>query len=202
MEILSIKLKSKRNANVFICETDCGAFEMHSDVIVKNGIKVGMFDDEKFYESVNQSSEIIAFNLASKYVGNRLKTEKQIKDYLYKHEYKKDVVDFVVNKLKEYKIIDDKVYVETYIRTNPNFSKNKVKQKLFGFGVKSESMDEELETIDEFSSCLKQAEKFLKNKIVDKLVLDKLVRRLSSQGFGWDTIKSVLNKLKYEIENE
>ena len=202
MEITSLKLKSKRNANVFICETDVGVFDLHSDIIVKNGIKVGIVDDEKFRESVNQSAEIIAFNLASKYVGNRLKTEKQIKDYLYKHEYKKCVVDFVVDKLKEYKIIDDKIYAETYIRTNPNYSKNKVKQKLMGFGVKTENMEEELDVVDDFASCLKHAEKYLKNKNMDKQTLDKLVRRLAGLGYNWDTIKSVLYKLKYEMDDD
>ena len=129
MEILSINLKSKRNTNIFIVSTDAGEFEMHSDIIVKNNIKLGLINDNYFFESVNESAEIIAFNLCVKYISSKLKTERQIKDYLYKHEYHKNIVDAVVEKLKNYKIIDDKMYAETYIRSNSNFSKNKVKQK-------------------------------------------------------------------------
>ena len=201
MEIYSLKLKSKRNSNVFICETNLGAFDLHSDIIVKNNLKVGVFDDGVFHSSVEESSKMIAFNLASKYVGNRLKTEKQVKDYFYKYEYKKDVVDYVVNKLKEYKIIDDKNYAETYIRTNPNFSKNKLQQKLYGFGVKNENMENCIAEVDDFESCFRQAEKYLKNKVLDKQNLDKLIRRLMGLGYNWDTIKSVLNKLKCELED-
>ena len=201
MEIIGLKLKNKRNANVFICSTNIGEFELHSDVIVKSGIKVGEFDDVKFQTVVQESSELIAFNLAMKYVGSRLKTEQQIKDYLYKKDYHRSTVDVVVEKLKEYKIIDDKTYAETYIRTNPNFSKNKLKQKLFSSGVKSENMDESLVEVDDEISCRRNAEKYLRNKIVDKQTIEKLIRRLQGMGYGWETIKSTLNYLKYE-ENE
>ena len=103
--------------------------------------------------------------------------------------------------MKEYKILDDKVYVETYIRTNPNFSKNKLKQKLFSCGVRSESMDESVSQVDDEVSCKKNAEKYLRNKIVDKQTIKKLIRRLQGMGYGWETIKLTLNYLKYE-ENE
>lgn len=200
MEILNIKLKNKRNANIFICSSDKGEFDLHSDIIVKNGIKVGNIDDALFFNSVQESDEIIAFNLASKYVGSRLKTEQQIKDYLYKKEYHKLTVDVVIEKLKEYKIIDDNNYAESYVRSNPNFSKNKLKQKLFSSGVKSQIVDESLIDVDDETSCLKNAQKFLRNKIVDKPTIDKLIRRLQSMGYGWDSIKSTLNAIKFDIE--
>lgn len=202
MEILSLKLKSKNNPNVFLCLTDNGEFELHSDVIVKSGIKVGQFEEEKFFECVQESSEIIAFNLATKYISSKLKTEQQIKDYLYKKSYHKPTVDAVINKLIEYKIIDDKNYAETYARSNPNFSKNKLKQKLFASGVKSQIVDESLVDVDDLSSCKNNAEKYLRNKVVDKVTIEKLIRRLQGMGYSWDTIKSTLNCLKYETEED
>ena len=89
MEILNLSLKSKTNANVFTCSTDVGEFVLHSDIIVKFGMKKGEFDEEKFMLAVQESSEIIAFNIATKYISSRLKTEQQIKDYLYKKEFHK-----------------------------------------------------------------------------------------------------------------
>lgn len=201
MEIINLKLKSKNNANVFICSTDVGEFDLHSDIIVKNGIKVGSFDDEKFYSSVQESSEIIAFNIATKYISSKLKTEQQIKDYLYKKEFHKQTVDAVVEKLKEYKIIDDKTYAEAYAKSNPSFSKNKLKQKLFSSGINSNVVDESLIDVDDEKSCVKNAQKFLKNKVLDRSTIDKLIRRLQGMGYNWDTIKSTLNAIKCEIED-
>ena len=201
MEINSLKLKSKTNANVFLCLTDCGEFELHSDVIVKSAIKIGEIDDVKFHQALQESAEIIAFNLAVKYISSKLKTEQQIKDYLYKKEYHKQTVDVVIEKLKEYKIIDDKNYAESYVKSNPNFSKNKLKQKLFLSGVKSENMEESLDQVDDEKSCLKNAEKYMRNKVADKQTIEKLIRRLQGMGYGWESIKSTLNKLKCEVED-
>lgn len=200
MEILNLKLKSRNNPNVFIVHTDSGEYEFHSDVIVKAGIKIGNVDDEKFFECEKESSVIIAFNLATKYISSKLKTEQQIKDYLYKKNYHKQTVDAVVEKLKDYKIIDDANYAESYVKSNPNFSKNKLKQKLFASGVKSNVVDESLDMIDDFTSCKKNAEKYLRNKVIDKPTVEKLIRRLQGMGYTWDTIKSTLNFLKYETE--
>ena len=200
MEIMGLKLKSKNNANVFMCLTDMGEFELHSDIIVKAGIKIGEIDEEKFQIAIQESSEIIAFNLSTKYISSKLKTEQQIKDYLYKKNYHKLTVDVVIEKLKEYKIIDDKNYAESYARSNPNFSKNKLKQKLFQSGVKSQIVDESLIDIDDGESCKHNAEKFLRNKEVNKQTVDKLIRRLQGMGYSWESIKETLNKLKFEIE--
>ncbi len=199
MEILNLKLKSKNNVNVFICLTDIGEFELHSDIIVKSGIKLGEYDDKRFYEVVQESSEIIAFNVATKYISSKLKTEQQIKDYLYKKNYHKKTINVVIEKLKDYKIIDDKNYAESYAKSNPNFSKNKLKQKLFASGVKSQIVDESLVEVDDEKSCKKNAEKYLRNKVVDKATIEKLIRRLQGMGYNWDTIKSTLNYLKCEI---
>lgn len=202
MEILNISLKSKRNANIFIISTDVGEFEMHSDIIVKNNIKVGVVNDNYFYNSVNESAEIIAFNLCVKYISSKIKTEQQIKDYLYKHNYHKNVVDVVIQKLKEYKIIDDKMYAETYIRSNSKFSKNKVKQKLLIAGVKNDLILDSTNEINDQESCVYHAEKYLRNKEINKQTLEKLFRRLTSMGYNWETIKSTLNKLKCDMEEE
>ena len=201
MKVISIKLKTKNNPNVFLCLTDNGEFQLHSDAIVKYNICVGEISDEKFYKTEQESSEIIAFNLATKYVGTRLKTEQQIKDYLYKKEFHKHTVDVVIIKLKEYKIIDDKNYAETYARSNPNFSKNKLKQKLFSSGVKSQIVDESLTEVDDCVSCKKNAEKYLRNKEISQQTIEKLIRRLQGMGYTWETIKSILNFLRCETDD-
>ena len=202
MKIQSINLKSKRNTNIFVAVTDVGEFELHSDIIVKNGIKIGIVNDNYFFDSVKESAELIAFNLCVKYISSKLKTEKQIKDYLYKHEFHKDVVDAVIEKLKEYKIIDDKMYAETYIRSNDKFSKNKVKQKLMSVGVKNDLIGETTNEIDDLESCIYHAEKYLRNKVIDRQTTEKLFRRLTSMGYTWETIKSTLNKLKCDITED
>ncbi len=200
MEIINWHLKSKRNSNVFLVQTDKGEFDLHSDILVKANLKKGEVEENIFFDSVNESAILIAFNLATKYVAGKLKTEQQIKDYLYKKEFNKPTIEEVIAKLKEYKIIDDKVYAESYKNSNPNFSRNKLKHKLFSAGVKGDDMEKSLMDVDDEVSCLKNAEKFLRGKVIDKPTVDKLIRRLQSMGYNWGSIKHTLNQIKYEIE--
>lgn len=200
MEIYSFKLKSKTNANVFVVETDSGEFVLHSDVIVKQKIEKGAVNDNIFFSAVEESEVLIGLNMCLKYISSKLKTEKQIKDYLYKKEFHKPAVEKVLEKLKEYNVVNDEIYAETYAKSNPNFSKNKIKQKLMSVGVKSDITDIATREVDDFTSCVKQAQKYMRNKVVDKQTIEKLIRRLQGMGYNWDAIKHALNELKCEVE--
>lgn len=198
MEINNIKLKNKKNTNIFLIDSFDGEYEIHSDIIVKYNIAKGYVDDKKFMSAKQESDVLIAFNLATKYVSAKIKNEKQIKDYLLKKGFEFYVIKLVIEKLKEYKIVDDNLYTQSYINSNKNFSKNKLKQKLFSSGIKSDMIEENLENVDDFSSCLNNALKFLKNKEKTNETKEKLFRRLQYLGYGWETIKSVLNKINFE----
>lgn len=201
MKILSLKLKSKKDANVFVASTDIGEYDLFSEIIVKYSLGNGEIDDETFKKTVKESMEKIAFNVAVKYASNKLKTEKQIRDYLYKKEFKKATILPVIEKLKEYGVIDDKIYMESYIKSNPNFSKNKLKQKLIMSGISKDLIDEKLNDLEDEDSCLTNANKFLKNKIMDQKTREKLIRRLTYLGYSWDSINSVLKTLNFDEEN-
>lgn len=201
MKILSLKLKSKKDANVFVASTDIGEYDLFSEIIVKYSLGNGEIDDEKFKRAVKESAEKIAFNVAVKYASSKLKTEKQIRDYLYKKEFKKATILPVIEKLKEYGVIDDKIYMESYIKSNLNFSKNKLKQKLIMSGVSKDLIDEKLNDLEDEDSCLTNAKKFLKNKIMDQKTREKLIRRLTYLGYSWDSINSVLKTLNFDEEN-
>ena len=201
MKILSLKLKSKKEVNVFVASTDIGEYDLFSEIIVKYSLVNGEIDDEKFKRAVKESMEKIAFNVAVKYASSKLKTEKQIRDYLYKKEFKKATILPVIEKLKEYGVIDDKIYMESYIKSNPNFSKNKLKQKLIMSGISKDLIDDKLNDLEDEDSCLTNAKKFLKNKIMDQKTREKLIRRLTYLGYSWDSINSVLKTLNSDEEN-
>jgi len=200
MEILSFKLKSKNNSNIFVVETDSGEYIFHSETIVKFGLAKGKVEENRFFQAKDESDELVALGIGMKYAASNIKTEKQIKDYLYKKEFSKPIVEKVVEKLKEYKVIDDKAYAEMYIRSNTNFSKRKAQQKLSSFGVKKELTDDVTEQVDDEDKWLKDAQKFMCGKGRDNKSQEKRIRRWIYLGYNWDTIKKVLNNLKIKFE--
>lgn len=200
MEIYSLKVKSSKNTNIFVVQSSVGECEIHSDIIVKFGVAVGQFDEQKFAQAVEESNNLIAFNLVAKYLSSSMKTEKQIKDYLYKKEFKTKTINAAVEKLKEYRLIDDHNFAVNYIKSNPNFSANKLKQKLFGFGVNKQIVADCLEDFDDFEGCQKSAQKFLKNKPLNQKTKEKVLRHLLTKGYNWNTIGKALNDYHFEFE--
>lgn len=200
MEIKSFKLKNKNNANVFLVATQNGEFELHSEAIVKHNIKKGEVADEVFAVAQGESAVLIATEKATKYLASKLKTEQQIKDYLFKQGYHKPTVEAVLNKLKDYGLINDAYFAKSYIASNKNFSANKLKQKLMGFGVKPDTVAEMLSEIDDLPTCQAHAKKFLKNKEINTQTMEKLTRHLASKGYNFDTIKRTLSALKFDLD--
>ncbi len=192
MNIIKIALKSSKNSNIFLVSTNMGEYLLHSDIIVKFGIAVGELSDEKFFNALSESMELIALNTAIKYMTNAIKSEKQLRDYLYKKEFKTATINAVVKKLKEYNIINDTNFVSSYIKSNPNFSRNKLRQKLSSFGIKSDIFDTQLVEVDEISSCEREVNKFFRAREITKENTEKLMRRLYSQGYSYDTIRRVV----------
>ena len=202
MEILSFKLKSKTNSNVFEVNTSKGVFLLYADVMVKRNIKKGEIEENLFDVAVKESAVLVASDLAVKYLTSATKTEKQLKDYLLKKNFEYETIKEVVEKLKKYNLLNDLNFATSYIKCNPKFSANKLKQKLSGFGVKKEVFLPLFEDFDDTEICFATAQKFLKNKVVDKKTTEKLIRHLTNKGFNFGTIKNVLNRLKIADEEE
>lgn len=193
MEILSIKLKNNRTSTIFLISTDCGEFRMHSDVIVKYSVHIGQMSDDKFFSALSESEILIAFNLVSKYLNSRMKSEREIRDYLRKKDFSPPTIKGVIEKLREYKIIDDETYADTFIRTRQNESKQKIKQKLISKGIKADIIDEHLRDVDDFDACLNSAKKYMKNKVIDRSTIEKLYRHLISKGYTYDVVRRAVS---------
>lgn len=200
MKIDKIKLKSPKNPNIFLVVADENEYIFYSDVIVKFGLSISEeIEKEKFFEALKESEYIICLNKSMEYVSNRLKTVKQLKDYLYKKGFKSDTIKKVVEKLNEYALLDDANFASSFIESNKNkLSKKSLQNKLKEKGIKKEDYFEFLDELEDSEVCEKMAVKFLKNKDNSKQNIEKLIRHLQYKGFGWDSISAVLRKLKLD----
>lgn len=202
IEITDVTAQKKENSdrvNVFVN----GAFfgSVYLDICLKYGIKKGAtFNEEQFNEIILDSDKQIALNRTAKYIASKLKTVKEVKDYLIKKEYSKPVIDYCINKLLEYKYLDDEAYVTAYVNTYKNkYGVLKLKNNLIMKGIDKNYLEEYFKTFEsDFDNLLSIANKYLKNKEVNYENLTKLYRYLASRGYSYDEINSVINKLKSE----
>ncbi len=186
-KITSITMQTKQNnrCNLFI---DGEFFSWLSlETVVKNRLKVGDdIDKERLSQIILDSEKTEALAKAADYISSRLKTKREVKDYLLKKGYSEDVAWYCVDKLKDYNYINDGEYSKRYIEsTSKNQGRRLVEYKLMMKGVKKEDIASAYEqtNVDAKENAKIIAEKYLKNKERTKENLAKLYRYLIGKGF-------------------
>jgi len=168
------------------------------ELCIKEHLKTGLeIDEDKLNELILEDEKSVAFTKAINYVSNNYKTKKQVRDYLYKKEYNRNTIDYVIDKMEEYKYLDDEAYAKQFVLTySKKYGKLKLISGLKSKGISDSIIDNLFEEIEVESSIETVANKYLKNKIIDEKTYIKLSRFLYSRGYQFDEINSYINKLK------
>lgn len=189
------QVKDKTRCNIFLDgKFYCG---LKLETVVKHRLKVGMTVDEAFLSQIQLDSEkSVALDKTLTYITATQKTEKQIRDYLYKKGYLSTVVEYVLEKLRDYRFVDDKDYAETYAQTYARRKgKRLIKMELYKKGIKKEEIESALEEVDEdtqIETATELAKKYMRSKEADRQTLAKAFRYLISKGFDYDVAKKAL----------
>ncbi len=203
-QITKIELQKNNKSKVNLYIDDEFYTRLYIDICVKCGLKVGKeISYEKLSEVIESSEKELALNKTVKYISSALKTKKQVRDYLNKKEFDKNIIDYVINKLEEYKYIDDEEYVKAYVNTyKGKYGCSRLRNGLKQKGISQKLIDEyfadNLDDLKEESPCKIIAMKYIKNKPTDDKTRQKLFRFLAARGFDYDEITSVVREILKE----
>ena len=148
--------------------------------------------------SLNNYQDI--YNKVIKYIGIRLRSKKEITDYLKKMDLSTEVVDDILNKLITNKYIDDERFSYAYIKDKYNFSNNgpyKIINELVKLGI-----DKDMAYTYTFDIITNEEEKI--NKLINKYVKsdkkhdwyylrNKIYNNLINLGYSKEIVISILN---------
>jgi len=198
LEVTEIKRRGKSEAYYLYIDGELFDTVM-LEIIYKHKIKQGMQITKEQLDIIKEENDkLTCFNKALAYVSSRLKTEKQMRDYLKKHNYCNSAIDLAINKLKDYGYINDEYYAKTFSEINSK-SKGKLflKRELFLKGVSADIIEETVCDIDGEDACFNIASKWLRGKKLplEQKDMQKLYRFLISRGFEYELVKSVVFKL-------
>lgn len=143
------------------------------------------------------------FDVALDYLEKCARSEKEVKDKLYKKGYSKQQVEDTLSKLKEYRFIDDTEYVKQFLFFYKNkFGKKQLELKLTAVkGVDrklvGEILDEQLSDDEELLKAVTFSKKYISQKKLDssKESKAKLANWLYSKGFEWDIINRAISEV-------
>ncbi len=180
--------------------------DIYEDVILANNLLYKSEIDQSLLDKINiENNYQLAYNISVKYIMVRLRSINEIKVYLTKKGYSKDVIDKVIEKLIKNKLLDDEAFTKAYINDKLNFT-NVGKYKLINELTTKMKVDNSvvynvLESYEEvwndridklINKYLKSNKKYRGNTLKNKLYI-----YLVNLGYDKDKVISILNNYDF-----
>ncbi len=196
---LKPQVKNSKRVSVFLD----GHYTLGLDLItcMQLRLKVGdTVEESELVKAQILSETNLAFDIALNKLSKSYKTTKEIIKVLKDKGFVDEIIEKVIEKLVNYKYLDDTEYAKRYVATySKSCGKKMLKYKLMQKGISESIIDSVL--TDDLSceeTAYKIAEKYLKNKELNKQNILKCYKYLLSKGFSYDEAKVVVDKFNID----
>lgn len=214
---MKIEKYVKDKQNKYKVLIDGEAITLYDDVIVKyNLLLKNEISHDEFKEITNYNNELVSYYESIKYINKKLRSKKEIYEYLYKKEIPKDIINKTIKRLEDNNFINEEVYLKAYITDQINLSNKgplRIEKELIKLGLDENKIKEKLDTIP-YEVWTEKIEKYTEKKIKcnhsssANMLKMKIINELVNQGFNKEDITSIVSKydiidtkvLKHEYE--
>lgn len=193
MKINKFKKVGSNKYKIFFDNT---TMTFYDDVILKyNLLYKKEIDDDLLTEINKENYKASIYDVAIKYIGIRMRSKKEMKEYLTKKGFDLEEIDEVIETLVNRGLLNDTLFCKSYVNDKVHLTDSgldKIKSELIKLGIYEDVIDDAIKNID-------------KNILYDKLnkIIMKEIKRNTK--FPINKIKNkVINKcinLGYELEN-
>jgi regulatory protein len=203
-----IKKYTKMKTNKYKVKIDDIEVKLYDDVIIKYQLlRKKEITDEEFQEITEYNDKLEAYYKALRYISNRLRTEKEIFEYLNK-TYSKSVVNETIERLKKDGYLNKEIYLKSYFADQINLSYNgpeKIKKDLIKLGF---TEDEFIETLNNISDdiWLEKVHHIMEKKIKANhnygfyKLREKLIYEVCNMGYYKWMVEEVINSLDIKVD--
>jgi len=148
-----------------------------------------------------------AYQRAINFLSYRVRSEKEIRQNLIKHQTPDDIVEKVVTRLRDASLVNDRDFAAQWVENRVRFKprgKRALSSELFQKGIRNEIIEETLSGLDEEELAYQCARSKLSkyHNLEEKVFHKKLSGLLTRRGFPYHIIKDVVGSLWNETEKE
>lgn len=198
------KLKNGQYKLSFDNNTNC---LLHEDLILKYNLLIDKeVSIEKLEELQKENQSYIAYGLAIDFLKVKMRSKKEIKEYLLKKEIEEVLINTAIEILTKQGYLNDKIYCKSYINDRINLSSDgpyKIKESLKKLGISSDIVEESINLFD------KDLEVERINKLINKqikinhnksefILKKKLVENLVNLGYSKELVMREVNNIKID----
>lgn len=90
-------------------------YTLYEDIILKYDLLIKDVNEKDLTKFLEENKRFEAYYVALKYIKAKLRTRKEIEEYLSKKDYNDFDIDYVTSRLEQEKYLDEKVYAKSYI---------------------------------------------------------------------------------------
>ena len=205
MQVLKYEYLKKDKYNVYLSTGE--VLELSSNVITRHELLLKKEITTEEYNNIIKEEEIENVKeVAIKYISIRLRSIKEIEDYLKKKGYETSIIQAVKETLLQEGYLDDNRFAKAYIKDKFNLTSMgdyKIKINLIALGLSPSIIDnamiEVIDTQQVEDKIKKQIEKDLKSnkKYQHQELKNKIYNHLVSAGFSKEKVISVINKYNF-----
>lgn len=198
------KYESINNGQYKIYLSDGTILKINSDVIINNNLLYKKeIDNTLLNKILKENDNANIYNKCVKYISVRLRSKKEIIDYLKKLNV--DNTADIIDKLTKNNLINDEVFTKAFIKDKINFTSYgpyRIRQELNKYNIDNEIIDKYINDIDEeilIDKVDKQINKMIKSnrKYSGNILKSKIYNNLYNNGFDKDMIINVLNNYNF-----
>nr|WP_156291709.1 recombination regulator RecX [Oceanobacillus salinisoli] len=210
---ITTQKKRKDRYNIYLTngEKEEYAFSVDEAVLVEFRLRKGMELNDSTIEALVEKDTIQkSYSMAINYLSYRMRTKKEMRDYLVKKEVELEHIGIILERLTKEKLINDKQFAEMFVRTRMNTSSKGpllIKKELMEKGVSSGIASEAIELYP-YEAQFEKISKFLEKKLSTskkesfKQQLQKLQGNLLQKGFSQTVITDALSEMDGEKDSE
>lgn len=155
-------------------------------------------NEENFRESIYDS--------ALRYISVRIRSKKEVKEYLLKKKYELNDINEAIIKLEKNNLIDDNYFCKCFVKDKINLSCcgiDRIKNDLLKYGIEEELIESELNNIDinifiEKLGNVISKEIKLNNKLPINKLKNKIINKCLNLGFRLEDINQIINTLNLD----
>lgn len=201
---MKINKFKKINSNKYKVFIDDKELILYEDIIIKYELLYKKEIDNKLLKDIEKDNyRYLTYDLAVKYISIRMRSKKELKEYLLKKGFNDLEINNTIEKLLKQNLINDDLFCKSYINDKLNLSNdgiNKIKQSLLQLGVEEDIIDNNIcntpnELIINRLTKIINKELKLNAKLPINKLKNKIINKCIMLGYNYENINEILNTI-------
>lgn len=204
---ITTQKKNKQRYNIYLAQEkgDQYSFSVDEAILIENRLHKGMELSQNLIEELKQNDAFHkSYSLALNYLSFRMRTKKEMYDYLKEKEVDEHYIPDIMDKLIHDGLLNDRQFTDAFVNTRINTSSKGpqlVIRELIQKGVSTQIAEEAIEKYTyeiQYEKAIKWIEKRLRTTTRDsfKKQHQKMRANLMQKGFSTDIINDVLAEVQ------